>query len=260
VADMLDGLNTTVLHFTRPPHAPSIGSDLPAEADVRLTVRIDLEDRNFHTETHRTSGAEHHFTSHSRTLPQKVGFEFTPASDRKLRAFSDSGQFHPEPEWCDLIPHPIEATRGMTAQGAAYSPGWFDLPLAKGATVTLTLCADASDPAPEALQRFVELRERANSAAVSRAHIPADDLFGQQLARALQAFVVRRGKEKTVIAGYPWFLDWGRDSLICARGLSAAGLTDEVRALLVMFGRFAERGTLPNIILGENASNRDTSD
>ncbi|MBI5801384.1 MAG: hypothetical protein HZA92_11795 [Verrucomicrobia bacterium] len=87
---------------------------------------------------------------------------------------------------------------------------------------------------------------------------PAD--FASVLNRAIRAFVVRRDAGKTVIAGYPWFLDWGRDTLICARGLLAAGLRDEVRQILVTFGRFAEDGTLPNAIYGDNASNRDTSD
>jgi starch synthase (maltosyl-transferring) len=63
-----------------------------------------------------------------------------------------------------------------------------------------------------------------------------------------------------VIAGYPWFLDWGRDSLICARGLLAAGMTEQVKQLLTIFGRFVKDGTLPNIIHGEDASNRDTTD
>ena len=72
--------------------------------------------------------------------------------------------------------------------------------------------------------------------------------------------MVRRGSGRTVIAGYPWFLDWGRDSLIAARGLIAAGMTAEVRQLLEVFGRFEQRGTLPNTIHGEDASNRDTSD
>lgn len=84
--------------------------------------------------------------------------------------------------------------------------------------------------------------------------------FAEQLQRAVRAFVVRRDAGKTVIAGYPWFLDWGRDTLICARGLLAAGLRDEVNQILVTFGRFAENGTLPNAIYGDNASNRDTSD
>ncbi len=75
-----------------------------------------------------------------------------------------------------------------------------------------------------------------------------------------EAFVVRRDDGKTVIAGYPWFLDWGRDSLICARGLLAAGMVEEVKQLLVTFARFEKDGTLPNTIHGDDASNRDTSD
>jgi predicted glycogen debranching enzyme len=89
---------------------------------------------------------------------------------------------------------------------------------------------------------------------------PQEDAFGRQLLRAARAFVVRRNGGKTVIAGYPWFLDWGRDSLICARGLLAAGMVEEVKQLLMVFGHFARDGTLPNTIHGEDATNRDTSD
>src|SRR5205085_12361858 len=64
----------------------------------------------------------------------------------------------------------------------------------------------------------------------------------------------------TVVAGYPWFLDWGRDTFICARGLLAAGMNQEVQQLLLTFARFERDGTLPNTIFGEDASNRDTSD
>jgi len=80
------------------------------------------------------------------------------------------------------------------------------------------------------------------------------------LLTAAKAFVVRRGEGKTVIAGYPWFLDWGRDTLICARGLLAAGMVEEVKQIILTFARFEEKGTLPNTIQGEDARNRDTSD
>jgi predicted glycogen debranching enzyme len=89
---------------------------------------------------------------------------------------------------------------------------------------------------------------------------PAQDLFQQQLEQAARAFVVRRNQGKTVIAGYPWFLDWGRDSLICARGLLAAGMLSQVKQLLLTFARFEKDGTLPNTINGNDVSNRDTSD
>ncbi|HTL19013.1 MAG TPA: amylo-alpha-1,6-glucosidase, partial [Patescibacteria group bacterium] len=60
--------------------------------------------------------------------------------------------------------------------------------------------------------------------------------------------------------GYPWFLDWGRDTFIAARGLLAAGMMEEVKQLVLTFGKFEQQGTLPNTIFGEDASNRDTSD
>ena len=80
------------------------------------------------------------------------------------------------------------------------------------------------------------------------------------LTRALDLFIVRRDDVKTVTAGYPWFLDWGRDTLIFLRGAIAAGKTDDALKILVAFARFEENGTLPNIIYGETAGNRDTVD
>ena len=56
---------------------------------------------------------------------------------------------------------------------------------------------------------------------------------------------MRRDEGKTVIAGYPWFLDWGRDSLICARGLLAAGMIDEVKQLLLTFANLKKTARCP---------------
>jgi predicted glycogen debranching enzyme len=257
-ADMLDGLNTTLFHFRRPAEAPPIGRELDSSCRVSLTVRVDLEDRNFHAETHHNGGAEHHFVTHTQTLTRAAGFEFRPAPDRHLRVFAERGVYHAQVEWSDGLSHTVEKTRGQVGYGDAFSPGWFDLPLSKGQEVRLTLTADPTDPDPALVANAFVNRQQANERAIAAAGL--QDRFGRELALAVQAFVVRRGQEKTVIAGYPWFLDWGRDSLICARGLLAAGMTAEVKQLLEVFGRFEERGTLPNTIHGEDASNRDTSD
>jgi starch synthase (maltosyl-transferring) len=260
VADMLHGENTTVLRFSRPSAEPAEGHDLPPHAKVTLTVRVDIEDRNFHTETHRNGAAEWHFTSNTRPLGDQIGFEFMPASDRQLRVTSDGGQFNPEPEWSQGIWHPIENSRGLPDHSDVFSPGWFNLPMDKGTEVRLVLTAEPKGTNPNRVTHFEIERKALIDAAVSRAGVESNDTFGRQLALAVQAFLVRRGQGKTVIAGYPWFLDWGRDSLICARGMLAAGLVDEVRELLITYGRFEHRGTLPNSIFGEDASNRDTSD
>ncbi len=259
-AAMLPGRNTTVLHFERP-SAGSAGEDsLAGGCEVRLTVRVDIEDRNFHSETKRNGGAEFHFSSHTGPLDGQAGFSFVPAADRQLRVFATGGVYHPQPEWCENIPHPVEQSRGQVGSGDAFSPGWFDLPMAKGAGVSLVVCADAKDPIAEEIQSSISPSDKKPAGGKAKAPLSEDDVFGRQLARAAEAFVVRRDNGVTVIAGYPWFLDWGRDSLICARGLLAAGMEERVKELLVSFGRFARDGTLPNTIHGDDASNRDTSD
>jgi len=253
-AEMIEGRNTTVFSFSRPAAAQAAGKQLPPDANVRLSIRVDIEDRNFHWETKRNSGADHHFASNTHPTQnpkQKIcnGFAFTPARDRQLRVFTDAGEFHPQPEWCENLPHPVEQTRGQTGSGDAYSPGWFDAPLPKGASAALVVTAEPDSHAfgvppsvgPDRLK-------------------PELQTFEAQLLRAVNAFVVRRGAGKTVIAGYPWFLDWGRDTFICARGLLAAGMVEEVKQILITFARFEKDGTLPNTIHGEDASNRDTSD
>src|SRR6185369_10171345 len=111
LADMLPERNTTIFRFRRVNRPPAFGTDLPDEARVSLTIRVDIEDRNFHTETHRNPGAEHHFNSNTRALDKGIGFEFTPAADRQLRVFAQSGKYHPSIEWSTGIPHPVEASR-----------------------------------------------------------------------------------------------------------------------------------------------------
>ena len=256
-AEMIEGRNATVFHFSRPAEKLAHGKQLPANADVRLTVRFDIEDRNFHQETKRNGGADYHFSSNTRELPApdaksepRTGFVFSPAPERQLRVFANSGEYHPQPEWCENIPHPVEQSRGQTGSGDAYSPGWFELPLLKGARVTLVATAEPDPASPLGVPP---------SGDADRPK-PGNQTFEEELSQAVRAFVVRRDEGKTVIAGYPWFLDWGRDSLICARGLLAAGMTEAVKQLLLIFARFEQNGTLPNTIHGNDVSNRDTSD
>jgi predicted glycogen debranching enzyme len=258
-AEMSEGKNTTVFHFSRPTAEHAAGKQLPANADVRLTVRFDIEDRNFHSETKRTGGADYHFSTNMHELQTQdpksgiqTGFAFTPAPDRQLRVFANSGEYHLQPEWCENIPHPVEQSRGQTGSGDAYSPGWFELPLPKGASVMLVVTAET-----DAAAFGIPSRKEQRGPDPLK---PEHQTFEEQLAQAARAFVVRRDEGKTVIAGYPWFLDWGRDSLICARGLLAAGMAAEVKHALLMFARFEENGTMPNTIHGDDASNRDTSD
>ncbi len=251
----VEGLNRLVLTFSRESveeGGAAVGG-LASTAPVRLALRLDLEDRGYHQETQRNPDSERHFISNLTTLPE--GFLFSPAADRQLRAQAVAGRFHSSPEWSTGIPHPVEASRGMVGHGDAWSPGWFEIPLTAGVPVTLTLDSELSGSG--LADSVIAPVETTPSLCPAWA---AKDPVARTLVRAARQFVVRRGAGKTVIAGYPWFLDWGRDTLIACRGLLAAGMEDEVREILLTFARFEEKGTLPNAIYGNNASNRDTTD
>ncbi|MGH7930974.1 MAG: amylo-alpha-1,6-glucosidase, partial [Candidatus Binatia bacterium] len=71
--------------------------------------------------------------------------------------------------------------------------------------------------------------------------------FATPLDRAADAYLVRRGSGKTIVAGYPWFTDWGRDTFISLRGLClAAGRLEEARDILLEWSGVVSEGMLPN--------------
>jgi predicted glycogen debranching enzyme len=224
-------------------------AELDDTVPVNIIVRPDIEDRSAHAKT------EAH-PELVRSWSQAVGaannsFSFAPAPERQLWITSSGGSFVSEPEWTHGVPHPVDAQRGLGESSDLFSPGYFKFELQ--GTQTVTLKAEIST-------------DRGGNSAGPR-HMGADgeDADGERplaeaLRLAMRDFVVRRDELQTVIAGYPWFLDWGRDTLICLRGMIAAGAIDEAKSILVQFARLESRGTLPNAIYGDDASNRDTSD
>ncbi|HKB14697.1 MAG TPA: amylo-alpha-1,6-glucosidase, partial [Planctomycetota bacterium] len=71
--------------------------------------------------------------------------------------------------------------------------------------------------------------------------------FPSRLHRAADAYLVRRGSGRTVIAGYPWFADWGRDTFLAMRGLClATGRLEEARDILLEWAGAVSEGMLPN--------------
>ena len=222
---------------------------LSDQATVRLILRPDVEDRNFHCAT-KANGLES-------VWPRKVrlyekGFDFTPADGRTLSLTASQGKFIPNDEWSYMIWQPNEAARGLDPNSDAYSPGYFELTLAGGDTAQISA----------SIQTPMEPEKLLPSLITPADFRPATDAsLEKRMLAAMRCFVVRRGSLKTVIAGYPWFLDWGRDTLIAARGLIAAPeFREDVKAILKQFAMFADRGTIPNTIYGDNVGNRDTSD
>jgi predicted glycogen debranching enzyme len=244
------GENRLRLDFLRHP-AAGMRDGLEDAKPLRLILRPDVESRSFHEVTKAYLGAEQAFPA--AVAARERGFRFAPGPVR-LEMDSSAGCFVTEPEWQYMVHRPWEAERGLDPDSDLFSPGYFQAELLGGRTVGLAAAirgpgepsAEAHDPPPAS-----RVWKPDPHPAVSP---------GEALLQAMQQFVVRRGSHLTVIAGYPWFLDWGRDTLIFVRGLIAAGDLETSRAIVREFAGFEDRGTLPNMIRGADARNRDTSD
>jgi predicted glycogen debranching enzyme len=104
-------------------------------------------------------------------------------------------------------------------------------------------------------QHELTRRSKIMSAAVT------NDEFVQTLTAAADHYIVSRGNQKTVIAGYPWFTDWGRDTMIALPGLTLATGRDEIaRSILQEFARHVDHGMLPNRFPDEGRPEYNTID
>lgn len=226
------------------------GHRLCDNTPVKIIVRPDVEDRSFHEETKASMGPERYWPGLIKASDH--GFEFHAASDRILSVTGSRGRFRRAEEWTYMIWQEKEASRGLEPNSDLFSPGYFTVSLAGGEALYIAGQMLTSPDAPKIPPAMVS-----EAAFAKRRDTSVEDT----MLTALSQFVVKRGDLKTVIAGYPWFLDWGRDTLIAVRGLIAAPeFRDHVKAILLQFASYADRGTIPNMIFGGNADNRDTSD
>ena len=234
---LAEGQNAATLSIERVPAPENDVGD-----QVRLVFRPDVEWRSFHEKTKAFQGAEQAFPAHCEAMAD--GFRFSPV-DGCFTLRVDGGAYHHEPQWQYNVPHPEESERGQDGSGDLFSPGWISADLKVGESMSIAAGLGTARPA---------------TPPVDALSAPAELPLASALRRAMQLFIVRRGGLKTVIAGYPWFLDWGRDTFIFMRGMVAAGWIADSIAILKAFAAFEKDGTMPNIIYGDTAGNRDTVD
>ena len=241
---LITGENRIQLAFTRQP-ANGLSQILSDAEPVMLILRPDIEDRSCHEVTQAYLGPENMWP---RAIhPHADGFTFTPHAERPLHLRMAQGTFVQQLEWYYMQPHPFDMARGVNGHTDLFSPGYFTATMNGPQTVALDAAIGTDLPAPDSPHPAIEPQN---------GPVPVRDA----LKNAMQDFIVKRDDSLTIIAGYPWFLDWGRDTLICLRGLIASGMLETARDILRQFARFEERGTIPNMIRGHELSNRDTSD
>ncbi len=157
---------------------------------------------------------------------------------------ADTGEFVFNPDWWYGHTYAIEQDRGQDSSEDLYTPGRFSVGFEDGGTMTLVVSTDAN----ASFDWSAELEKRKKVFAVDSSATPAV----QKLLRAAKDFIVFRKQPdgqpgQTILAGYPWFADWGRDTMISLPGLLLVpGRFDEARQVLSVFARYVSEGMIPN--------------
>ncbi len=227
---MVHGEDTVVVRYT-----------LFAGPGCFLQVRPFLAFRDYHSLTHRND-----------VLDRRVGRRDGTASVRPygdlpmLHFHHDARELLAQGDWWMRHQYPREAERGFDCEEDLFSPFALRFELSTGSSVFVVASLDRSSrPDAAALERAERRRRREVVDAVRR-RAPGLD---ERLALAADAFVVDRfGAGSTVIAGYPWFTDWGRDTMVSLPGLClATGRLAEARDILQTFARSIDRGMIANV-------------
>lgn len=204
---------------------------------ILLRVRPMLTGRDYH--------ALHH---ENETLDVEATIEngrvrWHPYHDRPAVQAVHSGSYSHQPDWYRHLEFPVERERGLECQEDWWSPGEFRFELRSGQDQTLAFSSeDVDDLAIVGMSK----RERISRARLRKA-LPGVDPLADALRQAADTFLVERGTKQTVIAGYPWFTDWGRDTFISLPGLClVTGRHDVAWQVIESFAAHVSEGMIPN--------------
>jgi predicted glycogen debranching enzyme len=203
------------------------------ESSVKLHVRPFISVRDFHALHHENDAFRFNAT------PEGERVSWHPYVGAPGILAQSNGTYQQEPCWYRRFLYAEEQARGLDAVEDLASPGVFSFSLGNKPAVL------AFSIATQAPLSFVPIDERHLAARKTEGVRRLG--FASPLDRAADAYIARRGKGKTLMAGYPWFGDWGRDTFIALRGLCIArGRLDDARDILLAWAETVSEGMLPN--------------
>ena len=228
---MVYGHNTTVIHYR-----------IVNESRHPLALHIHslVNCRDFHDAIF-----ENTWPFSQKAQEREVAIEPLPGAPHIYLA-SDRAGYTMAPAWYRGMYYQAEQERGLPCHEDHFIPGYFEFQCQASEDFTLVVSAEPISPI-----RYRELE----AAAMERRDslLPAADCrneFTRQLVLAADDFLAWRSStgKRTIIAGYPWFNDWGRDAMIALPGLTlCTGRSAEAREILATFAAYAKDGLIPNM-------------
>jgi predicted glycogen debranching enzyme len=222
---MVAGENTTVIEYT-------------AGADCTLELRPLISFRDYHSTTHRNDALNPKFENDGGVVVLRP-YGDLPALYLAHNATIVAGGAG----WYYNFEYDRERERGLDFREDLYNPLAMTFGVASGAAATVIASTMRHQASESAMLLGREMERRA----VLVAAAPRDGDLVQRLTAAADQFLVQRGEWKTVIAGYPWFSDWGRDTMISLPGLTlVTGRYETARKVLLAFVGSMDQGMVPN--------------
>jgi predicted glycogen debranching enzyme len=223
------GKNTTVVEYTN-------------EGDDALL--LELTPLFVYRDYHHLFHEHKEWTFETRHLEERL-LEISPAKNCPSIFFRfTAGIFYPEPHWYRNFEYAWEKERGLDFSEDSRSVGKISCMLAPGESASMIFSTSMEDTAGDP-QVWKEEEERRLHALVPK----KKDKFIKDLAVSGDQFLVKRlaADSYTLIAGYHWFTDWGRDSMIAMRGLIiVTGKKEAAKSLLRTFLQYLDGGMIPN--------------
>jgi len=222
---MVHGENTTVIEYV-----------WKGQGECVLEVRPLLAFRDYHSTTHENCAIN-------------PGLELEPGRVTvspyqgcpNLSLAHNAAEVAAAGHWYRNFEYAIEQERGLDFREDLFNPLVLRFTMAGESSRATLIASTEKRNAGDAEQFRIAEVERRESIGAGR------DPFERTLFQAADQFIVRRGEGSTVIAGYHWFSDWGRDTMIALPGLTlATGRYDEARGMLLAFAGSVDRGMLPN--------------
>ncbi len=223
---MAHGENTTVIQYELLATNPLP----PCELEIRPLIAF----RDYHSLTHQNAALDRRVQTKTQLVT------VAPYADLPALHFAhDATSVHLTGEWLLNFCYHVEEERGLDASEDLFNPFLLAFDLTDGRAASII-----ASTVERSVYQVSELRDRET---VRRSAVRNTDAFVQALAAAADQFIVKRGELETVIAGYHWFGDWGRDTMIALPGLTlVTGRFETAKNILKTFANAVDRGMLPN--------------
>lgn len=209
----------------------------PTTDAIELRVRPKLTGRDYHALHHENGGL-----SDVAVITEKR-VTWQPYHSLPAVHCLHTGTYQHAPDWYRQVQLPLEQERGLDFLEDWWSPGELQFDLEPGREQILVLTSELVD----GIQPGELIRTERASRIRRRTVTKRPDRFAEALRQAAGAFFVRQGSRQTVIAGYPWFTDWGRDTFISLPGLFlVTGRYEAAWHVIESFIPFVSEGMVPN--------------